>query len=94
VEKLDARLGRANEGRRAAVLLAVQNAETARAERVARQFGKRVIWVRNHGIDGVSDPLITRDVIFLDPSSQRSLQVLAAHELTHTLEQDNPAEAT
>lgn len=90
VKKLNARLGRAADGRRAAVLPKSQNADTARAERVAGAMGKRVVWVRNLGTEGVSDPTIP-GVIFLDPASRRSVQVLTAHELAHGLERDNPA---
>lgn len=88
VGKLDARLGRSADGRRAAVVPERGNAETARAARVAGAIGKKVIWVRNLGADGVSDPAIP-GVIFLDPGSKRAIQVLAAHELTHELERDN-----
>jgi hypothetical protein len=88
VGKLDARLGRAADGRRAAVVPERGNAETARAERVAGAIGKKIIWVKNLGTDGVSDPAIP-GVIFLDPGSKRSVQVLAAHELAHALERDN-----
>jgi hypothetical protein len=91
VEKLNARIGRATDGRRRVVVPVSSNAETARAERVAGRFNKRVIWVENLGPDGVTDPHIP-GVIFLDPGSKRSLQVLAAHELTHSLERDNQAE--
>jgi hypothetical protein len=38
----------------------------------------------------VSDPTIP-GVIFLDPASGRSVQVLAAHELAHNLEREHPA---
>jgi hypothetical protein len=90
LEKLDARIGRSTDGRRAAVLPESQNADTARAQRVAEAMGRRVIWVRNLGTEGVSDPTIP-GVIFLDPASRRSVQVLAAHELAHALERYNPA---
>lgn len=90
MEKLNARLGPAAGGRRAAVLPANEVGEAARAQRVAGRFGKKVIWVRNLGADGVSDPAIP-GVIFLDPASGRSVQVLAAHELAHNLEREHPA---
>lgn len=88
VEKLNGRDG----GRREAVSPSNPNAETRRAERIAARIGRRIVWVKNLGADGLSDPTIDRNVVFLDPGSNRAAQVLVAHETAHTLAADNPAE--
>jgi len=72
-------------GRRKAVSPGNPNAETRRAERIAARIGRRIVWVNGLKGDGLSDPTIDRNVIFLDPGSKRSTQVLVAHELTHNL---------
>lgn len=59
----------------------VQVPQLARVNELAARFDKRVIWVEGLGTDGVAHG----DVIFLDPNSGRHTQVLAAHELAHTL---------
>lgn len=90
VEKLDASIGSPKEGRRRILSPERPNAETDRAGRIAARIEKRVVWVENLGTDGVSVPSIP-GIIFLDPSSNRSVQVLAAHELAHSLKRDAPA---
>ncbi len=57
------------------------SAQVDRAERVAAAFGKRVVWVEGLKGDGLSHSGVDRNVIFLNPDSGRSVQVLVAHEL-------------
>lgn len=61
-----------------------------RALRVAKRFGKRIVWVEGLGTDGAYWPFISKSIIFLDPDSGRSAAVLIAHELAHTVERERP----
>ncbi|MBK7001807.1 MAG: hypothetical protein IPH35_18070 [Rhodoferax sp.] len=89
VEKLNAgRIGTDGTGK--AVSPNTQSEGTLRADRIAARMGKRVVWVTGLAGDGFSDPAISRDAIFLNPDSQRSVQVLVAHELTHNLAAQYP----
>ena len=60
-----------------------------RAERVAARFGKQVVWVEGLNTAGLTFRGLDRGVIFLNPDSGRSAQVLTAHELAHHLAGEN-----
>jgi hypothetical protein len=91
VEKLNAS-GTGTDGRGKAVSPRTPNEGTIRADRIAARIGKRVVWVAGLAGDGFSDPKISRDAIFLNPDSLRSVQVLIAHELTHNLAAQYPGQ--
>lgn len=63
----------------------VQVPQLARINELAARFNKRVVWVEGLGADGVA----YGNTLFLDPDSGRHTQVLAAHEIAHTLASNN-----
>ena len=64
-------------------------AAALRSARVAARFDKRVVWVEGLNTAGLTFRGLDRGVIFLDPDSGRSAQVLTAHELAHHLAGEN-----
>lgn len=87
VEKLIER-GLAGKGSRA-VAPDGPGAAALRAARVAARFNKRVVWVEGLTESGLTFRGLDRGVIFLNPDSGRSAQVLTAHELTHQMAGEN-----
>ncbi len=67
-------------------------AEAAAAERIAKIFGKRIVWIKADGpfgINGVIIPSI-KDTIFIDVRTPKLVHAVMGHELSHHLERDAP----
>lgn len=67
-------------------------AEAQTAERVAKIFGKRIVWIDAKGefkLNGVVVPSI-KDTIYIDVSTDKYTHAVMGHELSHHLEHDNP----
>lgn len=74
VEKL---IGRGYAGHNARAVSPVKpTAAQLRAERVAARFGKQIVWVEGLNTAGLTFRGLDRGVIYLDPDSGRSAQVL------------------
>jgi hypothetical protein len=59
------------------------------AEKLATRMGAEHVWVKGIGVNGFMDPDSGR--IFLNADKpQQALAAITAHELTHTLEQEQP----
>lgn len=70
-----------------------KKAQKELAEKQAKIFGKKVVFVKTKGkfgINGVMVPAI-KDTIFIDLNTPKPFHAVMAHELSHWMEQENPA---
>ncbi|MBP9870279.1 MAG: hypothetical protein KBC53_02110, partial [Nitrosomonas sp.] len=84
IEAKDVRMGATQNGR---------GQEAATAERIAKIFGRRVVWIEASGdfrINGVVVPSI-KDTIFIDYRTDKYAHAVIGHELSHHMEHDVPA---
>jgi len=69
-----------------------KKAQKELAEKQAKIFGKKVVFVKTKGkfgINGVMVPAI-KDTIFIDLNTPKPFHAVMAHELSHWMEQENP----
>lgn len=70
-----------------------KKAQKELAEKQAKIFRKKVVFVKTKGkfgINGVMVPAI-KDTIFIDLNTPKPFHAVMAHELSHWMEQENPA---
>lgn len=88
--RLDEKSGAGEDG----LLLRKRDASYALAERLARIFGKKVVWINADGpfkAGGITAPVgKLAQYIFLDPRSNNLPHVLVGHELTHHIAAEDP----
>lgn len=66
--------------------------EADAAEKIAKIFGRRIVWIEargDHAINGVVIPSI-KDTIFIDVNTDKAAHAVMGHELSHHLEHDKP----
>ncbi len=73
-----------------AVLPVTPTVDTMRADRIAKKFKRRVIWVQGLATEGRYEPQVARNVLFLNPDSSRSVQVLSGYVLALSLAAQYP----
>lgn len=84
IKAKDVRLGATQNGR---------GQEAATAERIAKIFRRRVVWIEANGdfrLNGVVVPSI-KDTIFIDYRTEKYAHAVIGHELSHHMEHDVPA---
>lgn len=66
--------------------------EADAAEKIAKIFGRRIVWIEargDHAINGVVIQSI-KDTIFIDVNTYKAAHAVMGHELSHHLEHDKP----
>lgn len=67
--------------------------EADTAEKLARIFGRRIVWIDAKGDDEINGVIIPniKDTIFIDVGTEKYVHAVMGHEFSHHFQHDNPA---